>query len=95
MTIETLLARAIVCKYHCATWFRGAELTANVLLIKGDAAHVMFVEHMWLEQFRVIIPDLIIRQRPTVPAPPKAEKPTYNTKLWKRAPYGTQPDLLD
>ena len=93
MTLPTLLARALVSKWNCASWFRGAELRANLLLIDGDAAHVMFVEHMWLDQFKVVIPDLIVRQKL---AEVVLEKPAARPSIFKKGYVpGPTRDLFD
>lgn len=93
MDLPTLLARTMICRYHCATWFRGAMLKPPYLFIDGDAAHVMFVEHMWLEQFRATMPGIIIQQKLKEAEPAKvAVRPSIFKKGYVPGPTR---DLFD
>jgi hypothetical protein len=96
MTLISLLDRSAVSMWHRASWFKGAELKGNCLLIPGDAGEAQFVERMWGATFRQHQSDLVIQRKPEA-VQPSRPNPGYNTKLWKRAPYGTPPakDLLD
>lgn len=89
MTLDTLLTRAQVNRYHEHQWFRGAQLHANQLLIDGDAQHLAFVERNWGSALREALPDVEIRRLVHAPKPVKAATkfPAIKPGPWR--------DLLD
>jgi len=61
MTLDMLLARARVEKWHCRQWFTGATLDGNRLTLAGDVDDAAFVMNCWLAEFQKHLPSIEVR----------------------------------
>ena len=83
MTLDTLFARAGICKWNQTTWFSACAYDGRNLLC-SDIDDYASIERMFLEQLRAVNPAILLVFAPvakSAPKPVSVFKKAYSGKV--------------
>ena len=93
MTLETLFARAGICKWNQTTWFSACAYDGRNLVC-SDVDDYASIERMFLEQLRAVNPAIVLVFAPAQKAAPRPASPFKKAYSGQVEKHGDQGDFF-